>query len=258
MPNFKFFLTGSLVGLLFLFFTGSPADMSGIRLYPAITRPLSGRNFNLHEMPVHYRQKAIFDPNVLGKTDPMYRPAPDPNAGLDAALPEGPIPEELGSFFAEAILPVDPEYFNITSPFGPRGEEMHFGVDIASEGIEGQNVYAVMAGTVEIAAPVGDFGNLVILRHGNIQTYYGHLESIKVSPGDEVTKGQIIGLVGNTGDSTGPHLHFEIRMPVNPLPFLEGLKQQSSQEEPQEKPQEELQEDSQEKPQEKPQQEPQK
>jgi murein DD-endopeptidase MepM/ murein hydrolase activator NlpD len=103
-------------------------------------------------------------------------------------------------------------------PFTRRGR-MHTGVDL--EGDYGQSVGAPIAGTVSFAGVKRGYGNIVIVDHGGgITTYYAHLSSISVAVGDAVGSGQIIGMIGSTGRSTGPHLHFEVRAnghPVNPF-----------------------------------------
>lgn len=114
----------------------------------------------------------------------------------------------------------------LTSRFGAgRGRYPHAGVDWAVP--IGTPVKAALAGTVLGHQPVGRTGRYVFLAHpGNRNTYYGHLSRPMVSPGQEVAKGQVIGLSGNTGNSTGPHLHFETwtgGKPVNPLSYMGGL-----------------------------------
>jgi murein DD-endopeptidase MepM/ murein hydrolase activator NlpD len=103
-------------------------------------------------------------------------------------------------------------------PFTRRGR-MHTGVDL--EGDYGQTVGSPIAGTVSFAGVKRGYGNIVIVDHGGgISTYYAHLSSISVALGDSVDSGQIIGLIGSTGRSTGPHLHYEVRAnghPVNPF-----------------------------------------
>ena len=115
-----------------------------------------------------------------------------------------------------------------TSPFGIRMDPfqhqpaMHTGIDIRGE--PGEPVHATAAGRVTIAGWDGGYGNLVEIDHGNgLATRYGHLSQIDVHVGDEVRIGQTIGLIGSTGRSTGPHLHYETRVdgtPVNPEKFL--------------------------------------
>lgn len=111
----------------------------------------------------------------------------------------------------------------ITSPFGPRSKKIHNGIDIASPFF--QEVKAAMDGEVIFAKYSSKgYGNVVILCHNlGYMTIYGHLSVIIAREGETVRQGQAIGGVGNTGKSTGPHLHFEIRhdgRPVDPLPLL--------------------------------------
>lgn len=95
--------------------------------------------------------------------------------------------------------------------YGPRRRRQHQGVDLPLK--MGDPVYATFCGRVRISQyNKGGYGNLIILRHDNgLETYYGHLSERLVEPGQWVEAGQIIGLGGSTGRSTGPHLHFETR-----------------------------------------------
>ena len=108
-------------------------------------------------------------------------------------------------------------------PFG-EGYEFHAGVDV--EARYGEPVRATADGTVVFAAYRGGYGNLVILDHGNgITTFYGHLSRIAVRVGQVVKRGHVLGRAGSTGRSTGPHVHYEVRVndrPVNPLRFAGG------------------------------------
>jgi murein DD-endopeptidase MepM/ murein hydrolase activator NlpD len=117
-----------------------------------------------------------------------------------------------------------------TSPFGIRMDPfvheaaMHTGIDFRGE--IGEPIHATAAGTVSIAGWEGGYGKLVEIDHGNgLATRYGHLSEIDVSVGDKVRVGQVIGLLGTTGRSTGPHVHYETRIDgeaVNPQKFLDA------------------------------------
>ena len=99
----------------------------------------------------------------------------------------------------------------ITSRFGYRGRGTHTGLDIATS--TGTAIKAAAGGTVTFSGPKGSYGNLVIISHGNgVQTYYAHCSKLYVSAGETVSQGQTIAAVGSTGNSTGPHLHLEIRV----------------------------------------------
>ncbi|MGD9696803.1 MAG: murein hydrolase activator EnvC [Thermoleophilia bacterium] len=110
----------------------------------------------------------------------------------------------------------------ITSGFGPRWGRMHEGIDIAVG--SGTPVGASKAGTVIVAGWNGGYGNLVVVDHGGgISTAYAHNTSISVSVGQSVGQGQVLAYSGSTGNSTGPHVHFEVRVngsAVNPLGYL--------------------------------------
>ncbi len=110
----------------------------------------------------------------------------------------------------------------LTSPFGMRWGRMHEGIDIGAP--TGTPIYAAAAGTVNYAGWEGGYGNLTLIDHGNgLATAYGHQSQLAVATGQVVTRGQVIGYVGSTGHSTGPHLHFEVRVngaPNDPLSYL--------------------------------------
>lgn len=102
----------------------------------------------------------------------------------------------------------------ISSRFGARSSirrSAHTGLDIATS--TGTPVKAAAAGTVTFAGWKGSYGNLMVITHSNgVQTYYGHCSKLYLSAGTTVSQGQTIAAVGSTGNSTGPHLHFEIRV----------------------------------------------
>ena len=98
----------------------------------------------------------------------------------------------------------------ITSVYGKRSSGFHTGLDLATS--TGTPIYASASGTVKFAGTQGGYGKLVIIDHGNgYQTYYAHCSAIYVTAGQNVNQGDNISAVGSTGNSTGPHVHFEIR-----------------------------------------------
>ncbi|MEV6774367.1 M23 family metallopeptidase [Nocardia sp. NPDC051030] len=123
-------------------------------------------------------------------------------------------------------LPIDEGKYVLSSTFGPRWGTFHAGVDFAAA--EGVPIYAVTGGTVTAAGFNGcgtGYGNCVLIKDGNTETLYAHQVDggIKVQAGDTVTAGALIGAVGTTGDSTGNHLHYEVRRDgraIDPLPYL--------------------------------------
>jgi len=118
----------------------------------------------------------------------------------------------------------------VTSVFGQRTSpitkkaEFHQGIDIGAG--YGTNILAADSGTVIISTYSSSYGNYVVIDHGNgMTTLYAHMSQRKVSEGANVTKGQVIGLVGSTGNSTGPHIHFEVSLHgsrQNPLNYFSG------------------------------------
>ena len=122
-------------------------------------------------------------------------------------------------------LAVTPISGRITSRFGAVENVRsgsHTGLDIAASA--GTPIHATADGTVTYASSMGTYGNLVKISHGNgVETYYAHCSKILVSVGQTVSAGDTIALVGSTGNSTGPHLHLEIRIngsPINPQKYL--------------------------------------
>lgn len=104
----------------------------------------------------------------------------------------------------------------ITSNFGERGHKYHYGIDIKL--YKGDPVRVAFEGVVRIAQYSSSYGNVVVVRHNNgLETLYAHLSARKCKPGDHVESGDIIGLGGNTGRSTGSHLHFEARFMGEPI-----------------------------------------
>lgn len=115
-----------------------------------------------------------------------------------------------------------PKGFVITSGFGHRWSGFHHGIDIAAH--VGDNIEAVLNGVVKETGYTFVYGNYVILSHGDgIDTLYAHCSKILCSKGQNIKKGQIIALAGSTGNSTGPHIHFELRnnnVAINPVNYI--------------------------------------
>ena len=116
---------------------------------------------------------------------------------------------------------VNSEFGNRLSPWS-KATEFHGGLDINAN--TGTPVYAPAAGTVAFAGGQGEYGTAIIVDHGqDIRSLYGHLSKLAVRNGDKVERGMVIGYTGNTGRSSGPHLHYEILVkgqPVNPRAYL--------------------------------------
>ncbi len=122
------------------------------------------------------------------------------------------------------------ERLSLTSNFGVRsdpfngGARMHKGIDIP--GPVGTPVYATADGIVSRAGWASGYGNLVQISHGGgLETRYGHMSKLIAAPNSYVHRGQLIGLMGSTGRSTGSHLHYEVRVDgqaINPMPFVVG------------------------------------
>jgi len=124
------------------------------------------------------------------------------------------------------IVPLKYAY-RISGTFGPRNlagaaSNFHYGVDMAAP--KGTPIYASRAGTVVYSGSATGYGLVVYINHGDgLQTRYGHCSKLLVKSGQAVSQGQLIALVGATGDATGPHLHFEIRVngvAVNPMKYV--------------------------------------
>ena len=108
------------------------------------------------------------------------------------------------------------------NPFSGRGREFHSGIDL--RGAIGDSIKTTGDGVVSFAGSNGGYGRCVIIDHNNnVQTLYAHLQGLLVEEGQQVSGGEIIGLLGNSGRSTGPHLHYEIKLndiKINPKQFF--------------------------------------
>lgn len=117
------------------------------------------------------------------------------------------------AYIKENVSMIVPVYGTVTSGYGPRTpteiiSANHAGLDIGAN--EGTEIVASMEGTVELVSSYGDYGNHVKITNGEVSTMYAHCKDIYVNQGDYISQGQVIATVGNTGRTTGPHLHFEI------------------------------------------------
>jgi murein DD-endopeptidase MepM/ murein hydrolase activator NlpD len=130
------------------------------------------------------------------------------------------VPRGLGFDLPAFLAPL--ENIFVTSPFGTRAAGNHAGLDLRAA--IGTPVQAAAAGVVQFAGVQSGYGNIVTVDHGGgVVSKYAHLSSILVGPGQPVAAGQTIGLSGDTGNVTGPHLHFEVTVngvPVDPASAL--------------------------------------
>jgi murein DD-endopeptidase MepM/ murein hydrolase activator NlpD len=164
---------------------------------------------------------------VGGPNDEPFQLTNEPEAvenNMEAqirAIETNSSPEYIPSMWAH-LGKVNNEYGYRRNPFGGGGYEFHAGMDINGE--RGDTILAPAKGRVVKAGWQGGYGNLIEIDHGNgLSTRYGHLSRIGVQIGDTVERGQLIGLIGSTGRSTGPHLHYEVRLgdkAINPRRFL--------------------------------------
>jgi murein DD-endopeptidase MepM/ murein hydrolase activator NlpD len=137
----------------------------------------------------------------------------------------------------EALMSATPSIWPIhgwlSAGYGMRADpftgrrDFHPGLDISAD--KGTPIFATAAGTVELAERSGAYGNLVVVDHGyGLVTRYGHLSKFAVWPGRKVKRGDVLGYVGSTGRTTGPHLHYEVLSDgklINPLQLLAGRSQ---------------------------------
>jgi murein DD-endopeptidase MepM/ murein hydrolase activator NlpD len=168
------------------------------------------------------RTAAAEKPTALGSRDEQFKTLFSRWQSLETGSPA------TSAVSIPARAPLDS--LRMTSNFGLRwhpvvgGRRQHEGVDLASP--VGTPIHATADGTVAKADWFGGYGLFVQLEHGgNLATRYGHMSRLNVAAGQHVHKGDIIGYVGSTGRSTGPHLHYEVRVngaPVNPIPYMQA------------------------------------
>lgn len=198
-PPVRHVMAGVVIASLTVF-TGTFSYGLGLRNRAAEAVPVSAPARAVPEPPAAEAKPAA-------STQPKAKPAPaaEPSS---AAKTSGPY-----------IWPVDAQ---ISSYFGPRWGRPHKGIDLAAN--MGAPIRAAKDGDVLYAGPEATYGQLVIIRHADgTRTLYAHCSVLKVRTGDKVKQGQTVALVGSTGRSTGPHLHFEVIVndaPKDPLLYL--------------------------------------
>jgi murein DD-endopeptidase MepM/ murein hydrolase activator NlpD len=170
------------------------------------------------------RPKVVFVPGAVWKPSPRAIP----NLPTFASAPSNPsVIFNTGGYPLPYAVPVTSNYGWRMNPV--TGDwSLHSGIDLGAP--MGTPVLAAKSGRVEFAGWSGGYGNLVELSHDNMGTRYAHLSAIYVASGQRVTRGQQVGIVGSTGRSTGPHLHFEIMVPsaegwatLDPAPYLNRI-----------------------------------
>lgn len=153
-------------------------------------------------------------PELNKALDDSVKPALEETLAEEAAFPDG-VP-------MVGRIQVSSEYGLRGNPFGGGGYELHGGIDFVGD--VGDIIAATGDGVVILAGPNGGYGNTVTIDHGNkYETLYAHMSEVKVSVGDRVKRGQIIGYVGSTGRSSGPHLHYSVykdKKAINPRQVL--------------------------------------
>ena len=173
--------------------------------------------------PLHAAQSARA-PGALGSGDEQFHSLFVSWQSLDGGAPAARGP----SVSIPTLIPVDG--YRTTSEYGMRehpilgGRRAHKGIDLATA--VGTPIHAAADGVVARADWFGGYGLYVQLEHGGaMETRYGHMSHLNVAAGQRVHKGDVIGYVGTTGHSTGPHLHYEVRVngeAVNPMPYMQS------------------------------------
>jgi murein DD-endopeptidase MepM/ murein hydrolase activator NlpD len=169
----------------------------------------------------------VVERKVLAETivaDPVDKVVENGAKVIVASRSEVAVVTEIrpGSIGEGAGILVWPIRARINSPFGYRSRGYHGGLDLQAD--TGDPIYSAGAGKVISVGFFADYGNQVTIDHGDgLSTMYAHLSQINVSVGQEVGVQELVGLAGTTGRTTGPHLHFEVRIngaPVNPVDYL--------------------------------------
>ena len=207
-----------------------PSDSSGVT---HVVRPGETvyRISRYYEVPIEtvIRANHVSDVTDVAVGTKLWIPdSKRPPATASIALVPGAIPHPGPSGRAQALRESNlvfawPVQGQLSSPFGSRHGRGHEGVDLRAP--RGTPIYAAEAGRViHAGGGLGDYGKVVIIKHvGRYSTVYAHEDSLRVSKGQFVEKGELIGTIGTSGNASGPHLHFEVRrdrMPDDPLSYL--------------------------------------
>ena len=160
-------------------------------------------------------------------------PKPQVSAGGQKVPPVSP-EQEVGAVASSDepenwLFPVDGDLF-VTAPYGENSYAFHKGLDVTRDGISGEEIHAARSGVVATANTSShSYGNYVVIDHGNgYETVYAHCQSLAVEVGQQVTQGETVAYVGTTGNSTGPHLHFEVHKDgevVDPAQLFPNLRE---------------------------------
>jgi len=197
------------------------------RLLGARTLRLGARGFDVAELELALAWQGFPSGTVDGQFGPELRSALIRFQRATALRPDGIAGPttfvRLRRPSAASPIPLGwPLLARVGDGFGPRSSRFHAGVDLPAPA--GTGVIASAPGTVTWAAPRGSWGDLVTVDHGHgVRTMYAHLERIDVKVGQWVAGGTVLGRVGSTGDATGPHLHYEVRVhgaAIDPLRAL--------------------------------------
>jgi len=195
------------------------STLAKVEIKPGSTHIVSETKKGKHS---HKITVGEFDHNNKTQHNISFDPEP-PLPPVDPQPPIRKIKLDVNEFKPQFVWPTNSRY--ITAKFGQVGkiwETSHQGIDF--KGATGEPVFASADGIVQLAASEVNWGKRIILKHANgYQSLYGHMDSLGVSRGQYVKAGDVIGTVGSTGKSTGPHLHFEIRKNgrhLDPAPFI--------------------------------------
>jgi murein DD-endopeptidase MepM/ murein hydrolase activator NlpD len=208
-----------LVKLTFLFVLGACSSMkSGQYVY--VEKPSEVKRVaKIYGLSIHELKEANPDKNFQGG-EWIFVPN---KVGIAYLFNETYVIEDYAHLGTGRFLWPVPNFYKVSSHFGPRGRRHHDGIDIPAP--RGTPIVAVDHGVVIYSDNgIRGYGNMIVIAHGeDVFTVYAHNRKNFVSKGDRVTRGDAIAEVGNTGRSTGPHLHFEIRVKNkvrNPAQYL--------------------------------------